>query len=253
MEMTWNRPAGSLALAEAQPLYARLVRELSAEIAQGSVRPGDRLPGERDLCKHFRVSRVTVRRALGELRDRGLIEPDGTRGWFITSIALGEPNALMSFSEMARSRGLRPSSRVLKSEARPATIDEAEVLRIAPGTALFDLERVRLLDDVSVALERSRLPLPIAPSLPKTNLAEGSLYEALRRNGVVPTSADYVLQAIAAEPRQAALLEVQPSAPLLMATATSFDLKGKPIELSCSVFRSDRYRFRTTLHRAASG
>src|SRR2546422_773252 len=114
---------GSLALAEAQPLYAKVVRGLSAEIAQGAVRPGDRLPGERDLCKHFGVSRVTIRRALGELRDRGLIEPDGTRGWFVTSNAVGEPNALMSFSEMARSRGLTPMSRVVKSEIRAATID----------------------------------------------------------------------------------------------------------------------------------
>jgi len=246
------RTAGSLALAEAQPLYTRLVHELSVEIAQGTLQPGDRLPGERELCKHFRVSRVTIRRALGELRERGLIEPDRTRGWFVTSVALGEPNALMSFSEMARSRGLKPTSRVLRAEVRPATIDEADALRIAPGADLFDLERVRLLDDVSVAVEHSRLPLSIAPSLPEADLADGSLYEALRRDGVALASADYVLQAIAAEPQQAALLDVQPGAPLLIATATSFDAKGKPVELSHSVFRGDRYRFQTTLHRTTS-
>src|SRR5262249_43764680 len=128
---------GSVALAEAQPLYLRVVRQLAADIAGGAVRAGDRLPGERDLCRHFQVSRVTVRRALPELRGRGLSEPDGTRGWFITASALGEPNALMSFSEMARSRGLEPSSRVLKAETRPATIDEAEALRMAPGSELF--------------------------------------------------------------------------------------------------------------------
>lgn len=248
--MTAIRPAGPLALSDAQPLYAKVLRELNAEIAQGSARPGDRLPGERELCKHFRVSRVTIRRALAELRDRGVIEAEGTRGWFVTASALGEPNALMSFSEMARSRGLAPNSRVLRAEVRPATIDEAEGLRVAPGTELFDLERVRMLDGVSVALEHSRVPLQIAPSLPTADLAAGSLYDTLRRDGVTPTSADYVLQAIAAESRQAGLLEVKRGAPLLMATATSHDAKGKPIELSCSIFRGDRYRFRTTLHRA---
>jgi GntR family transcriptional regulator len=244
------RTAGSLALSDAQPLYAKVLRELSAEIAQGAARPGDRLPGERELCKHFQVSRVTVRRALAELRDRGVIEVDGTRGWFVTASALGEPNALMSFSEMARSRGLVPSSRVLRAVARPATIDEGEELRVAPGTEIFDLERVRLLDGVSVALEHSRVPLHIAPSLPQADLATGSLYETLRRAGVAPASADYVLQAVAADTHQAALLEVKGGAPLLMATAVSHDGKGRPIELSCSIFRGDRYRFRTTLHRA---
>src|SRR5215468_10825071 len=162
---------GSLALAQAQPLYLTVVKGLAAEIARGAVAPGDRLPGERELCRHFAVSRVTIRRALGALRERGLIEPDGTRGWFVTSVALGEPNALMSFSEMARSRGLVPSSRVLSAVTRPAAIDEAEELAIAPGTPIFDLERVRLLDAVAVALERSRLPLHVAPALPEADLA----------------------------------------------------------------------------------
>src|SRR5262245_32037186 len=163
---------GSLALAQPQPLYLTVVKQLAAEIARGAVTPGDRLPGERELCRHFHVSRVTIRRALGELRTRGLIEPDGTKGWFVTS-ALGEPNALMSFSEMARSRGLAPGSRVLAAVVRPAELDEAEELAIAPGTPVFDLERVRLLDGVAVALERSRLPLHVAPGLPQADLAQG--------------------------------------------------------------------------------
>jgi GntR family transcriptional regulator len=248
--MTRGLTEGSLALAQAQPLYLTVVKELAAEIARGAVAPGDRLPGERELCRHFGVSRVTIRRALGELRERGVIEPDGTRGWFVTSVSLGEPNALMSFSEMARSRGLTPGARVLAAVTRPATIDEAEDLAIAPGTPIFDLERVRLLDGVAVALEQSRLPLHVAPGLPETDLAQGSLYEALRKAGVVPARADYLLQAIPAEARHATALEVEPGAPLLMASARTFDETGKPIELSLSIFRGDRYRFRTTLLRA---
>ena len=241
---------GSLGLVQAQPLYLTVVKQLAAEIARGTVAPGDRLPGERELCRHFKVSRVTIRRALRDLRDRGLIEAESTRGWFVTSVALGEPNALMSFSEMARSRGLLPGARVLAANTRPATIDEAEELAIAPGTPMFDLERVRLLDGVAVALERSRLPLHFAPQLPRADLATGSLYEALRQAGVVPARADYLLQAIPAEGRQAAVLEVEAGAPLLMASARTFEESGKPIELSISIFRGDRYRFRTTLLRA---
>jgi GntR family transcriptional regulator len=248
--MTQHSIAGSLALAAPQPLYLTVEKQLAAEIARGALAPGDRLPGERDLCRHFGVSRVTVRRALGALRDRGLVDSDSTRGWFVSAAALGEPNALMSFSEMARSRGLRPGSRILRSLLRPATIDEAEELAIAPSTEIFDLERVRLLDGVAVALERSRVSLHGAEGLADADFAAGSLYDALRKLGVMPTRADYVLQAIPADERQAATLEVAPGAPLLMAGARTFDEAGRPIELSLSVFRGDRYRFRTTLFRS---
>lgn len=238
-----------LAFSEAQPRYLVVARELAAEIARGRVAPGDRLPGERELCRHFDVSRVTIRHALTELKQRGLIEPEGARGWFVTSTALGEPNALMSFSEMARSRGLTPGARIRAAAVRPAGIDEAEALAVAPGSMLFDLERVRLLDGVAVALEQSRLPLALAPELPKADLARGSLYETLRAAGVTPSRSDYVLQAIAADAGQATALELGIGAPLLMASAKTFDQGGRPIELSLSIFRGDRYRFRTTLLR----
>jgi DNA-binding GntR family transcriptional regulator len=239
-----------LAFYQAQPRYRAVAKLVASEIARGVVAPGDRLPGERDLCKHFDVSRVTVRKALGVLRDRGLIEADGTRGWFVTSTALGEPNALMSFSEMARSRGLTPTSRVRRAVVRAATIDEAADFGIAPGMDLFDLERIRLLDGVAVAIECSRIPLFLTPSLPHADLERGSLYEALRGMGIQPARADYVLQAIPAEPQQAAALDLKPGAPLLMASAKTYDIAGKPVELSCNVFRGDRYRFRATLFRA---
>jgi GntR family transcriptional regulator len=234
----------------AQPRYLAVAKLLSADIARGVVAPGDRLPGERELCKHFNVSRITVRRALAELRDRGLIDADSTRGWFVTSTSLGEPNALMSFSEMARSRGLAPSSRIRRAVVRPATIDEAEIFGIAPGSELFELERIRLLDGVAVAIELSRIPLQLAPGLPEADLEQGSLYDLLRRKGVMPGRSDYVLQAVPAEPGQAAALDLAPGAPLLLATARTYDMAGRVIELTSNVFRGDRYRFRTTLFRA---
>jgi GntR family transcriptional regulator len=235
---------------QSQPLYRVIVRRVTEEIRSGAMQPGDRLPGERDLSTHFGMSRVTVRRALAELRDRGLIEADSTRGWFVASPTVGEPNVLMSFSEMARSRGLIPSSRVRVSDVRPASIDEAEQLLIAPGAEVLELERIRLLDGVPVALERNRLALALAPDLPKCDFAANSLYDALRAAGSAPARSDYVLQAISADAVQAEALEVEVAAPLLMASARTFTETGRPVELSCSVYRGDRYRFRTTLFQA---
>jgi GntR family transcriptional regulator len=157
----------------------------------------------------------------------------------------------MGFSEMARARGLKPQSRVLKAQTRSATLDEAERLGIAPGAKLFDVERIRLLDDVPVAHERSRVVFDLAPDIARADFETASLYDELRKYGVVAHSADYVLQAAAADDREAELLDVVIGAPLLIATATAHMQTGKAMELSHSIFRSDRYRFRTTLFRSA--
>lgn len=229
-----------------EPRFLAIAGMIEHQVVAGEIARGARLMSERDLCKRFGVSRVTIRRALNELRKRGFVEPDGVRGWFVTS-AVGEPNLLMGFSEMARARGLRPSSKVISARVRPATLDESEDLAIAPGADIFELERIRLIDGVAVGHERSRIVLHLAPALPGGDYATASLYDALRRAGAAPHSADYVLQAVGASREDACRLDVQEGSPVLLATATTSTASGRRLELSRSLFRGDRYRFRTTL------
>jgi GntR family transcriptional regulator len=231
-----------------QPRYLVLARSLAAEIRGGTLGVGDRLPGERELCRQFGLSRVTVRRALNVLQDDGLIESIGARGWFVTPNILGEPNLLRSFTDMAESRGLRATADTLTQSARPATLDEADTFAISPAADVFELKRLRRLDDVPVGIEHTRIPLALAPSLAKGEFNDRSLYQVLRASGIVPTRADYDLQSIAATAEEAELLDCQSDSPLLLVRASTYDQRGRPIELSSSVFRGDRYRFRATLH-----
>ena len=241
-------PPGALLLkVPAQPRYLAAARALEEELTAGALEAGDRLPAERELCRRLRVSRVTVRRALAELRGRGLIEPAGSRGWFVASRSVGEANVLVGFSDMARARGLRPSSRVLEATTRPSTLHEAEQLALAPGAPVFQLRRLRFLDTVAVGLEVTRIPVAVAPALAGTDFSRTSLYDELRAAGVIPTRADYDVQAVAADSDQAALLGVAAGAPLLCLQAATFDQSARPIEVSQGLFRGDRYRFRTTL------
>jgi GntR family transcriptional regulator len=234
--------------------YQRVEESLAEEIARGRRSPGSRLPPERALAEHFGVSRVTMRRALAELERSGVVSRDA-RGWLVAGSRIGEPpNELMSFSEMAASRGLTPRARVLGTRVRPATIDEAETLGLAPGAPLFELQRLRLMDDVPILIDRSSVPLALAPDLVEIDFSSASLYSVLEeRHGLRPSRARFSVEAVAADEHQAALLDLQPGEPLLRCQQLSEDETGRPIELCEMVYRGDRYRFRATLVRAGSG
>jgi GntR family transcriptional regulator len=241
-----------MSLSEAsQPLYHRVYREISKEIENGALQPGDRLPSERWLCDELGVSRATVRRAIEELTADGLVEGRG-RGSFVTDEALAEPaGTLMSLSELGRSRGLDASARVISAGVRAATIDEAELFAIAPGAELFELQRLRMLDGLPISLDHNRVPLRLAPGLADLDFTTASLYEALDGAGTPPRRADYELEARGADPTEAELLGLAPGAPVLFATTVAIGAQGKVVDLGRTVYRADRYRFHASLMRRA--
>jgi GntR family transcriptional regulator len=233
-----------------QRRYQRVQDSLADEIARGGRASGSRLPPERALADHFGVSRVTLRRALVELEAAGVVARDGG-GWVVAGSPIGEPpNALMSFSEMAASRGLRATARVLGQRVRPATIDEAEALALAPGAELFELRRLRMMDGVPILVDCSVVPRSIAPGLADVSFVDASLYQELEeRHGLRPARARFAVEAIAADDEHARLLGLRMGEPLLRCQQVTEDAGGRAIELCEMVYRGDRYRFRATLVR----
>jgi GntR family transcriptional regulator len=230
------------------PLHERVRQQLGGEVRAGVYAKGTRLPSERDLCTRLNVSRVTLRRALAGLADDGLLLPSHGRGWYVAAERVGEPaNVLLSFSAMARAQGLTPSSKVLSQLVRPADLDEADKLRIAPGAPILDLRRLRLLDDLPVALDQSRVPMALAPGIADQDFAQGSLYDALTEAGVPPQRADYSVEALAADHDQARLLDLETGQPLLVTSQVTHTADGRVVELGGIIYRGDRYRFRATL------
>ena len=229
--------------------YQRVQESLAEEIKRNGRPPGSPLPPERALAEHFGVSRVTLRRALAELERTGMISRAAPRGWAVAESRIGEPpNALMSFSKMAASRGLAPGARVIGKRVRPATIDEAETLGLAPGAALFELERLRSMDDVPILIACAQVPLALAPGLDKIDFSTASLYETLEeRYGLRPARAHFTVEATATGERESALLGLKRGQPLLRCHQLTEDEAGRPIELCEMLYRGDRYRFRATL------
>jgi GntR family transcriptional regulator len=231
-------------------LHDRVYRILREEIERGVLPPGARLPAERDLCKRLTVSRATVRRALRQLSEDGLIESWVGRGTFVTGGLLSDPpNTYRSFTELGAERGLTASARVLSKQTRPALLDEADTFRVAPGADIFDINRLRMLDGLPIAIDHVRVPLAKAPNLMSVDFATASLYKTLEAAGVAPVRGDYAVTAVAADKSRAELLEAPEGSPLLLVVSTGYEAQGHAIELSETIYRGDRYRFLATLRR----
>jgi len=234
-------------------LWRQVADVLAVDVGERS-RPGSRLESEAALGRRLGVSRVTVRQALSHLAERGVVVPQAGRGWFAapseqrSSDALYEPPGLLqSFTEMARSRGIGTDSVVLEQRVRPATLDEAELLAVAPGAPLLSLRRLRRLDGLPVAVDHSLLPAHLLPDAESIDFATASLYTALRAERVRPVQSHYEVQAEAATSEIAGLLGVTAGFPVLAARQVAQDSAGRPIERGHITYRGDRYRFRAVL------
>jgi GntR family transcriptional regulator len=235
-----------------QPLYEQAYSALAERISEGEWRAGSRLPSERALAELHGISRLTLRRALLALERDGVVERGATRGWRAASGPVSEPpNDLLGFSAMARARGLTPTADVLRHEVREATLAEADELEIAPGAAVFELERLRKFDSIQIAVNRSLLALERVPWIIDVDFSSASLHAVLEESGVRPVRADFVIEVLDADARLAALLDVPVGKGLLLSSGLSFDADETPVELGWIAHRPDRYRMRTTLRRSA--
>jgi GntR family transcriptional regulator len=233
-------------LASGSPLYLQLSQHLARLVREGRFKAHEALPSERWLSETLKLSRVTARKAIGQLVDQGLIVRRHGSGNYIAPQIEQPLSRLTSFSEELRQRGFVPSSRWLKRACTAAAPDEQLTLGLSPGARVARLERLRLADDTVMAYEVSVLPEAV---LPDPASVEGSLYERLEALGRAPARALQHLRAMNASARHAELLGVAPGQALLFITRVGYLDNGAPVELTHSYCRSDYYGFVSEMRR----
>ena len=250
--MTPSFPQGLLS-DDALPRYVQVAARLWADITARGAKAGDRLPSERSLAIRYEVSRDTLRAALAELANRGLLESAAARGWFVTKedqvVTPAAGHTVEGFADYALKHGLATRSRVLESATRPATVNEAETLRIGPGTALFEMRRLRFLDGLVVVLEHNRVPLSLCPQLASTDFTTRVALRHPTQRRSAPVAPGRGLPGGARQPEAAEreLLEIDDGTPVLVAEQLTFNQDRRPLELTMQVYRGDRYRFRASI------
>ncbi len=222
------------------PLYYQIQRALIEKIHAGELSVGDCLPSEYELARFYRVSRMTARQALHNLKSGGYAFSRKGRGTYVTRPKL-EKNImhLRGFTEDMKRRGMIPSSRMLEQ----SVVQVAEQLRVEPASSVLRLRRLRIADGTPMAVEESQIPLRHYPGLERIDFSKESLYAVLRDDyGVRAAWADEVLEALPATREESELLSIPPSAILLSISRVIMTTEEIPIEVACSRYRGDRYR-----------
>lgn len=224
-------------------LYKQLYTILRRGIGRGEWQPGDRMPSEAELIEAYGVSRITVRQAFDMLVQEGLVYRRRGSGTFVAIPTIQHGlNRIISFTEDMQRRGLHPETEVIAVGLRPALLQIAENLYVAPGAELAVLERLRLADHEPMSLEISHLVHALCPGILDGDYAQTPLHEALNdRYDIRLTRAQQSIHAIAADRSLAGRLRVPAGAPLFYIERTSYDQMGTPVEYLQLYHRGDRY------------
>jgi GntR family transcriptional regulator len=232
-------------------LYTKVEETIAAEIADGEYCPGDQLPTEDELLQRFEVSRITVRRAIQNLVQRGLLEIRRGRGTFVSEPRIeAELTKLSGFVEDMNAAGRKASARVLSQGVVPATARVAERLQLARGTRVMRIERVRLADGVPVSFDETYLPVDLGKKIVRRDLRMHPIFTLLEEEYGVPLlEADYELEAVAASKVVAEALQVTAGTPIFQIERTSRTTNREPIDYEVLSYRGDLVRFVTKLFR----
>jgi DNA-binding GntR family transcriptional regulator len=230
-----------------RPIYRQLSDLLEARLVD-EARPGDRLPSELELSQQFDVNRLTVRRALNELNQRGLIETIHGKGSFVATPKVrynisGGRDA--SFTRSMRELGHQVSVRVLSVDAVEHSEWQAE---LATNGVVLVYRTLRLVDGDPWSLSRTSIGAQRFPGLAEQWTGETSLFDFLLEiYGVRMQRAYRTFAAGQAEPNEAELLRTRIGAAILEMRGLNVDQHGTPVAFVEHKDIGDRVQFTVDL------
>lgn len=225
------------------PLYKQIVHTLKDEIAAGVYRPGDKLPSEAEFMESLGVSRITVRSALKELEEAGLVVRARGKGTFVAEDdkQLYAADDRESFSRSCQLAGKTASTTVIEIKHVYPTLRDAKFLGVDDSKKVLRSRRLRSVDGVPTLLETNCYCDDLA-FLQDEDLS-GSLMSVLEAHGVAMGRNIRTLEVCYATDYEASCLSVEEGSPLLLFVDKRYDPNDKPLFISRQVYCTERLKF----------
>ncbi|HET7658643.1 MAG TPA: GntR family transcriptional regulator, partial [Bacillales bacterium] len=205
------------------PIYFQLEEAIKHRIENGDWSPGDMIQSEREFAEQHKISRMTVRQAINNLVNDGYLYRQKGRGTFVAMKKFEQKlPVLTSFTEDMKTRGMKAGSKLIRFKIIPSVVEMAEELKIPLYDPIYEIQRVRLADDLPMALETTAIPANLVHGLTEEH-AKGSLYEYIEENLSSPIhSAKQMIEASAARESESEYLGIKKGSPVLLIQRTTY-------------------------------
>lgn len=221
--------------------YLGIAGALRAEILEGALAPSSQLPPIGELAQRHGTTPITVRRALRQLEEEGLVRVEHGVGSFVADWTRGL-DLLPSFSAAMAAGSAAVETRVLRRDTNVRCAAAAAALRTPEDAPLVMLARVRSLQGAPLAYQRSYLPMSLYDTV-LDYTPERSLYEVLRAShGLIAVAADETLDAVVLNNEAAQALAVPDGTPGWSSLRATFDVRGTPLVFDEAYFPASRVR-----------
>ncbi|WP_055668458.1 GntR family transcriptional regulator [Desnuesiella massiliensis] len=218
------------------PVYYQLKEAIKLKIAEGVWKVGQCIDSERELSETYGVSRMTIRQALGELVQEGILVREKGKGTFVCEPKVKQKD-MMSFSEIIQRTGMKLNTEVLEFE----TIDTPEEMQdIFLFEHLYKINRMRIVEGERVANEIVYIPCDYCGYIDK-ELLKGSLYKLLEDFGYTISHSESSIQALIMDEYYKNLFSVRENVPLIKTYSKNMNTDNKVIFIEEAVYRSDKY------------
>lgn len=230
------------------PLSVQVQEYLLGLVRRGSYRPGEQLPSENELSAQLGISRATLREALRNLEQKGVVVRKHGVGTFVTPgygrQLEGGLERLESVLELATRQGMQIAFTALQVQQEPAAPELADKLQVASGTLLTTIRRAITVDKTAVAYMLDIIPASFLSPADVGETFNGSVLDLLRQKPsprIAQAVSDIV--ALSADAFLAEKLDIEPGQAVLLLEELLYDEEGMPVEFSRNYFIPEFFRF----------
>lgn len=231
-------------------LYERIALNIETAIKNEVYQVGNLLPSEKQLLDTYKLSRITIRKALELLESQGLVRKVQGKGVYVNDFVFWYPNKLVGFTEDITRKSKKPYSVVLEKKVTRSYDDLEFPLEFPPGAELFILKRIRCVDNEPIGLQTHILLYDLVVGIKKFDFTERSLYFTLEQDyGLQISYAEENIKARLPNAEELKLLKLSPETPVFSINSKLYVYSGRMIAHTFSIFRSDRYKIKILLKR----
>lgn len=234
------------------PLYYQLKQYFISKIQAGELKVGESLPTELEIAEALDISRTTIRQALSEMVNEGLLHREKGKGTFVAKPKIEEAffQKLESFNDEMIRKGFKPQTKVLSIKSIPGQSNVNSRLNLRDTEMLIYLERLRYADSDPVVYLETYLSLNKFGSLLSENFADSSLYTILEsKYGSKVTRVVRKIEAVNANNMESKLLNIKKNAAICLVRTIGYIEGNIPVEFSVARYRGDRNQFTLELVR----